>query len=74
MQENNLLCDQVKDLPEKIHALEGRLPSPPEWAKADVSERPAGPVRLWRGSPALKSNELTIRSRSTSRRARHAQA
>lgn len=38
-QENQLLRDQVHDIYDKIHALEGRSPPPPEWAKADVPER-----------------------------------
>jgi hypothetical protein len=38
--ENKLLRDQMTDLWEKIHELEGRSPPPPEWAKANVPERP----------------------------------
>lgn len=38
-QENQLLRDQVMDLFERIHALEGRTPPPPERARANVSER-----------------------------------
>ena len=37
--QNKLLRDQVTDLSQRIHALEGRSPPPPEWAKSNVPER-----------------------------------
>jgi hypothetical protein len=39
-QENKLLRDQVMDLWEKFHALEGRSAPPPDWVKANVPDRP----------------------------------
>jgi hypothetical protein len=39
-QENKLLRDRVMDLNEKIHAIEGRTPPPPDWVKPNVPERP----------------------------------
>ena len=39
-QQNKLLRNQVMSLSERIHALEGRAPPPPEWGRANVVERP----------------------------------
>jgi transposase len=39
-QQNKLLRDQVADLSERVHELEGRAPPPPSWAKANVPEVP----------------------------------
>jgi len=38
--QNQLLRNQMRDLWEKIHALEGRSPPPPDWVKANAPERP----------------------------------
>jgi len=38
--ENTLLRDQVVDLSERIQAIEGRAPPPPDWVKPNVPERP----------------------------------
>ncbi|MGC2034913.1 MAG: IS66 family transposase [Thermoplasmata archaeon] len=39
-QQNQLLRDQMRDLWERIHALEGRSPPPPDWVKANALVRP----------------------------------
>jgi hypothetical protein len=41
-QQNKLLRDQVIDLYDKIHAVAGRPPPPPDWVKPNVTERPEG--------------------------------